>query len=47
MLETKLDGGSKDILNENIETLKELFPEIVSEDKIDFDKFKTIFGGEI
>ena len=23
MLETKLDGGSKDILNENIETLKE------------------------
>ena len=47
MLETKLDGRSKDILNENIETLKELFPEIVSEDKIDFDKFKTIFGSEI
>ena len=46
MLETKLDGGSKDILNDNIETLKELFPEIVSEDKIDFDKFKAIFGGE-
>jgi len=47
MLETKLYGESKDILNENIETLKELFPEVVSEDKIDFDKFKTIFGGEI
>ena len=47
MLETKLDGGSKDILNENIETLKELFPEIVCGDKIDFDKFKTIFGAEI
>ena len=47
MLETKLDGRSKDILNENIETLKELFPEIVSEDKIDFDKFKTTFGAEI
>ena len=47
MLEIKLDGESKDILNENIETLKELFPEIVSEDKIDFDKFKTIFSEEI
>ena len=47
MKETTLTGESKDILNENIETLKDLFPEIVSEDKIDFDKFKTIFGGEI
>lgn len=47
MEETTLTGESKDILNENIQTLKELFPEIVSEDKIDFDKFKTIFGGEL
>ena len=47
MKETTLTGESKDILNENIETLKELFPEIVSEDKIDFDKFKLIFSGEI
>ena len=47
MFEIRLNGKSKDILNENIEILKELFPEIVTEDKIDFDKFKTIFGGEI
>ena len=47
MIETILTGESKDILNENIQILKELFPEIVSEDKIDFDKFKTIFGAEI
>ena len=47
MIETKLNGESRDILSENIATLKELFPEIVSEDKIDFEKFKTIFGGEI
>ena len=47
MEETTLTGESKDILNENIQTLKELFPEIVSEEKIDFDKFKTIFGEEI
>ena len=47
MEETTLTGESKDILNENIRTLKELFQEIVCENKIDFDKFKTIFGGEI
>ena len=47
MIETKLNGESKDILNENIETLKSLFPEIVSEGKIDFKKFKAIFGSEI
>ena len=47
MIETKLTGESRDILSENITTLKELFPEIVSEDKIDFEKLKTIFGGEI
>lgn len=47
MIENNLTGESKDILNENISILKELFPEIVSEDKIDFDKFKTIFGSEI
>ena len=47
MLETKLDGCSKNILNENIENLKQLFPEIISEDKIDFEKFKEIFSEEI
>ena len=47
MNEIKLIGKSKNILNENLHILKELFPEIVSEDKIDFDKFKIIFGGEI
>ena len=47
MEEIKLTGESKDILNENIQTLKELFPEIVSENKIDFDMFKSIFGEEI
>ena len=47
MDEIKLDGKSKDIFNENIELLNELFPEIISEGKIDFDKFKTIFKDEI
>ncbi len=47
MKELLLNGYSKNILNENIQTLRKLFPEVVSEDKIDFDKFKAIFGGEI
>ena len=47
MIETNLTGNSKNIFHENIQTLKELFPEIVSEDKIDFEKFKVVFGAEI
>ena len=44
MKETKLSGESFDILSENISRLRELFPEIVTEDKIDFQKFKEVFG---
>ena len=44
MDEIKLTGESKDIVSENIEILKELFPDIVVEDKIDFDKLKSNFG---
>lgn len=47
MIESKLNGESLNILDENIKKLKELFPEIVTEDKIDFDKFKQIFSYEI
>lgn len=47
MNEVKLDGLSKDILKDNIPILKELFPEIVSEDKIDFKKLKLILGENI
>ena len=44
MEERNLTGESKDIVSENIEILKELFPDIVVGDKIDFDKFKSNFG---
>jgi adenine-specific DNA-methyltransferase len=47
MMESKLNGESLNILNENINKLKELFPEIITEDKIDFDKFKQVFSDEI
>ncbi|MDP8213488.1 MAG: site-specific DNA-methyltransferase, partial [Candidatus Zapsychrus exili] len=40
----KLDGKSKDILKENIEKLKDIFPDIVTEGDIDFDKLKTTLG---
>lgn len=47
MNETKLTGKSKDIILDNISVLKELFPEIVVEDKIDFDILKSILGESI
>ncbi|PHS56961.1 MAG: site-specific DNA-methyltransferase [Sulfurimonas sp.] len=40
----KLDGKSKDIVSENIQNLKELFPEVFSEGKIDFAKLKEELG---
>ncbi|MCB5279610.1 MAG: site-specific DNA-methyltransferase [Candidatus Cloacimonetes bacterium] len=47
MDEIKMDGKSMDLTKENIERMKELFPEIVTEGKVDFDKLKTILGIEV
>ena len=47
MNEIKLNGESKDIIQENVSKLKEIFPEIVTEDKIDFDKLKLALGEDI
>ncbi|MDO8869625.1 MAG: site-specific DNA-methyltransferase [Methanobacteriaceae archaeon] len=44
MQETQLNGESLDIVSENVSKLKELFPEILTEDKIDFDKLKEVLG---
>jgi adenine-specific DNA-methyltransferase len=38
---------SEDILTANIVKLKELFPELVTEGKIDFDVFRSLFGDEV
>src|SRR5690554_4388606 len=38
---------SKDLIQENIEKLKALFPEIVTEDKIDFTALQEVLGEEI
>ena len=40
----KLNGESLDIVNKNIEQLKQIFPEVFSENKIDFEKIKEELG---
>ena len=44
MGETKLNGESKDIVADNIQQLKQLYPEVFSEEGIDFDKLKAVLG---
>jgi len=41
---TKEDGQSKDLVAENIEKLKQIFPEIVTDGKIDFEVLKEELG---
>lgn len=43
----KVDLQSKDIKSENIDKLRQLFPEIFTEGKIDFDKLKLTLGEEV
>ena len=43
----KLDGQSLDLVKENIAKLKELFPTIVKEDKIDFEELELLLGEDI
>ena len=41
---TNLNGQSLDLLQENIAALRELFPEVCCEGKVDFDKLKQVLG---
>lgn len=43
----KLDGKSMDIVEQNIEQLKELFPEVFSEGKIKFDQLHELLGNYV
>src|SRR3989344_6424126 len=43
----KMDLKSKDIKSEQIDKLKQLFPEVVTEGKINFEKLKLTMGEEI
>lgn len=43
----KLDGKSLDLTKENINALKQLFPEVITEGKVDFDKLKLVLGKKL
>lgn len=45
--DVKMDGESLDITEMNKEALKQLFPEIVSDGKIDFEKLKLLLGEDV
>lgn len=40
----KMDGRSKDILEENIKQMKQLFPEVFTEEKVDIEKLSEVLG---
>ena len=42
-----LTGESKDLVADNISKLKEIFPEVFTENKIDFKKLKEVLGENI
>lgn len=44
MLDIKLNGKTLDIAEENIKKLREIFPDVFIEDKVDFEKLKQILG---
>lgn len=46
-LDPKTDGASKDITAENTEALKHLFPECITEGKVDFEVLRELLGDEI
>ena len=43
-LDPKIDGATPGIVQQNVEQLKGLFPEIVTEGKIDFDTLREVLG---
>ena len=47
MEETMLTGESRNIVSDNVSKLKEIFPDVITEDKIDFEKLKLILGEDV
>ena len=43
----KMNGETPDLTKDNIDKLKQLFPEIVTDGRIDFEKLQAILGKEI
>ena len=47
MQETVLNGESMNIVEDNIEKLKSIFPDVFTEGKVDFDKLQDVLGNYI
>lgn len=47
MKEINLKGASPEIAEENIEKLKTIFPEVFTEDKVDFEKLQQVLGNYV
>ena len=47
MQEIKLNGESMNIVDDNIEKLKTIFPDVFTEGKVDFDKLQNVLGNYI
>lgn len=43
----ELCGKSMDLIDENLNSLKQLFPEVFTEGKIDFEKLRLVLGDEV
>ena len=41
---TTLDGKTPDIAEENIQKLRQIFPDVFTEDKVDFEKLQQVLG---
>ena len=41
------DGESLDVVNNNLETLKAIFPEAFTEDGVNFDTLRQLLGDEV
>lgn len=40
----KMNGETLDIVSDNIKKLREIFPEVFNEDKVDFEKLEEVLG---
>jgi adenine-specific DNA-methyltransferase len=47
MIETKLSGKTPNIAEENIQKLRQIFPDVFTEDKVDFEKLQQVLGNYI
>lgn len=44
---TSLDGNTPDIAEENIQKLRQIFPDVFTEDKVDFEKLQQVLGNYV